>query len=171
MKTFKTNLLLGAGLTILLFLRCNKEDSFLYNLINANVEFEDVWLEDMVDIDGDGYFSDGKIFFDLKSNKALGVKCYVNVFAKRSVYLDSNLYHGLCRSNDYNVIHQNTNKWSIPVGECFGNRERDFYHLMLEVCQSSDNFSQDKVSNDEDLYYIPLEPAEEDTLSKSLASY
>jgi len=160
--------LMIVSLIIFLFPRCKKVVEPIAEEIPANVSIEDAWLSEMEDIDGDEYYSDGKLYFDLGTNKIAGVDAFVWLGYKRSVYLDSNTYHKCFVSVDLTVKKNKDNIWFINFSNFTDSLPRDYYDLMLVAkLSSAPNDFEDKESEDEDIRFIPLEPPAEDTLSSA----
>ena len=101
MKKFHHLVIKIVCLSIFVSIQCKKVVDPVLDIIPDKVEIEDVWFSDMLDYDGDGYCSDGKLFFELSSNKITGVQSFVWLGYKRSVYVDSSTYYKCFVSNRY----------------------------------------------------------------------
>ena len=165
MKKFYQLFAIIVCLSIIFHFNCKKVIEPLAEIIPAKVEIEDVWLTDMIDHDSDGYFSDGRLYFDLSTNKTLGVKCFAWLGYKLSVYVDSNIYYKCWVSIDLNIKKGSPNKYYTFVSKFNDSLPQDRYDLLLVIYLSSaPNDPVDKESDDEDFHNIPLEPRATDTL-------
>ena len=159
-------------ISILFQLNCKKIVEPISDEIPAKVEIEDVWLSDMIDHDNDGYYSDGRLYFDLGTNKIIGVQSFVWLGYKCSDYVDSNTYHKCFVTVDLTVKKNKDNIWYILISKFSDNLPHDNYDLMLVAkLSSAPEEYEDKEFNDEDIRNIPLEPPIEDTISVACQAF
>lgn len=145
---------------------CKKVADPIADEIPVQLEIEDVWLEQMADVDSDGYYSDGRLTFHLVTNKLLGVKAFIWLGYKLSSDVDSVNYTKCYVTVDLTVKKNSDNLWYISINQISNKLQRDVYDFMLVAKLSSepDDF-KDKEYQDNDIRMVPLEPQAEDTIS------
>jgi len=143
-------------LSTLLLCQCKK----VADIIPPKVTITYIGQVDFIDHDGDGYYSEGTIQYDLESNKNSGVQVYLWI-GYRPVGGNSDLYDCWGTTNDFTVTKGSAYKSQFKISQMPFELPHDHYDLLMIVFLSSDrDKSTDRES--EDMRNIPLEPVDED---------
>jgi hypothetical protein len=127
--------------------------------ITTTVKIDDVWLDDFIDTDNDGYFSDANLYFNLKTNKS-NTDVFVQLGIRQSSNDPADLYDLCFESEDLTLDSDDDNIWYIPVHTINYQLEQKNYDFLLRLYKSGnpENIADEiSPSDDSDVYNVALE--------------
>jgi len=131
----------------------------------TQVSIEDVWIENRLDQDGDGYASDAHVYFRLKTNVDRA-EVIIKLGIRESDPMDETQYT-LCFQSENIMVEGSSeeNSWFIAISNIDYNLTVASYDLLLQVFPGNepDNIvAEAATGSDSDLGGILLEPGNED---------
>jgi hypothetical protein len=140
--------------------------------VTTKVNIDDVWFDDFIDTDTDGYYSDANLYFNVTSNTN-NVKVFINLGIRKSTDDPDELYNLCFESEDLTLNNESDNIWYVPVHNLNYQLEQANYDFLVRVYKSenSENFADEvSPSEDPDLFNIALESDTTDLYTEWITS-
>jgi len=140
--------------------------------ITTTVRIDDVWIDDFVDTDNDGFYSDANLYFNIRTNTN-DLDVFVQLGIRENSDNPDDLYDLCFESTDLSLDKDKDNIWFIPLRNIDYHLQQNNYDFLLHLYKSENPQSiADEItpSDDDDFDNIALESDSTD-LVKQWISY